>query len=231
MILSCIFYFNAIAPWTGSLDSIGPLDSLGLLGSIDVSNSFGVLFSLCAIQCSAFHFALRNPNQFLLFIRMSNKACIVLYYLLGYSYGSVAVLVYLIGWIHEITMLLHNTMRLDVVVKKRDEEQAVAANYGKAFLEKDDCCGICLDEFEPQAVDLVSAYNDDMGLKHSRELGPALRNLNPPILLLRCGHVLHLDCGKNIFRSNPEDFSRHHRCPFCKTPLTKAGEASGALFS
>ncbi|CAE7486764.1 unnamed protein product [Symbiodinium natans] len=90
------------------------------------------------------------------------------------------------------------------------------------FLKQGEVCSVCLETFPADAADAVA--NSDATEAACR----ALRALQPPILALRCGHPLHVDCATAAVAASA---ARHVRCPLCREPVTLAGEASAAFFS
>lgn len=90
------------------------------------------------------------------------------------------------------------------------------------FLKQGDVCSVCLETFPAEAADIV--IKSDTTEAACR----ALRALQPPILALRCGHPLHLECAMAAVTASSE---RHVRCPLCREPVTLAGEASATFFS
>lgn len=90
------------------------------------------------------------------------------------------------------------------------------------FLKQGDVCSVCLETFPAEAADIV------MKSDTTEAACRALRALEPPILALRCGHPLHLECAMAAVTASSE---RHVRCPLCREPVTLAGEASATFFS
>eukprot|EP00439_Symbiodinium_sp_Y106_P075463 s923_g14.t6 len=77
------------------------------------------------------------------------------------------------------------------------------------FLKQGDVCSVCLETFPAEAADIV------MKSDTTEAACRALRALEPPILALRCGHPLHLECAMAAVTASSE---RHVRCPLCREP-------------
>eukprot|EP00439_Symbiodinium_sp_Y106_P075405 s923_g14.t4 len=75
------------------------------------------------------------------------------------------------------------------------------------FLKQGDVCSVCLETFPAEAADIV------MKSDTTEAACRALRALEPPILALRCGHPLHLECAMAAVTASSE---RHVRCPLCQ---------------
>ena len=60
------------------------------------------------------------------------------------------------------------------------------------------------------------------------DLRAALQALRPPLVGLRCGHALHLECAEASVRSAR---GRHVRCPLCREPATLRGAVAARAFS
>lgn len=74
----------------------------------------------------------------------------------------------------------------------------------------DEMCSICLDSLQ-----LPSDFDEDMKLKKdSQNKSQSQRsNNNGVIQLVRCNHVFHLACVKEMVKASPEFL----QCPYCKT--------------
>eukprot|EP00434_Breviolum_minutum_P039331 symbB.v1.2.034923.t1/scaffold4596.1/size37583/2 len=88
------------------------------------------------------------------------------------------------------------------------------------FLNPGAICSVCLESFPDAAVEMVENGEGDVAA--------ALQQLQPPIVALRCGHPLHLDCAEAAVSASR---TRHLRCPLCRQPVTLMGEATANLFS
>jgi len=89
------------------------------------------------------------------------------------------------------------------------------------FLAPLDTCSVCLDAFSDEAC--ACAGRSDPAR--------ALRGCAPPVVALRCGHVLHMACAEAAVAAVAgEGDSAHVRCPLCREPVTLAGAASARLF-
>ena len=80
---------------------------------------------------------------------------------------------------------------------------------------------MCLDPFTEEAVALANG-------RPGPEAAAALKALDPPVVTLRCGHPLHVECAEAAVAAGP---ARHVRCPLCREPVTLAGGATAAIFS
>ncbi|CAE8642648.1 unnamed protein product [Polarella glacialis] len=89
------------------------------------------------------------------------------------------------------------------------------------FLAQGDICSVCLERFPDEALKAMDA-------SPAAEACRALQALSPPIVALRCGHPLHVECAEAAVSAGGP---RHVRCPLCREPVTLAGEASAAMFS
>mmetsp|Transcript_18294 Transcript_18294/g.42714 ORF Transcript_18294/g.42714 Transcript_18294/m.42714 type:complete len:770 (+) Transcript_18294:85-2394(+) len=95
------------------------------------------------------------------------------------------------------------------------------ASPDRLFLAEGEGCCVCLSGWPKAAVEIASHGGGEQAAN-------ALRALVPPIVALRCGHPLHLECAQAAL----EVASQHHvRCPLCREPATLAGAASARLFS
>ena len=103
--------------------------------------------------------------------------------------------------------------------------EAIANLLGAAperlFLKPGDVCSVCLDAFPEPAAGIAESH---IGAEAAQAFGA----LEPPIVGLRCGHVLHLECAEAAVRVADR---RHVRCPLCREPVTRAGAASARVFN
>ena len=84
----------------------------------------------------------------------------------------------------------------------------------RIFLVEGEPCSLCLDEFPGAAI--------------NNPTPETLRNQQPPLVALRCGHVLHMSCAEDLVRAAD---ARHVRCPLCREPVSLAGAMSARLFN
>ena len=61
-----------------------------------------------------------------------------------------------------------------------------------------------------------------------RSAARALQALDPPVVALRCGHLLHIACAEEVVRGAE---GRHIRCPLCREPVSTTGAACARLFN
>lgn len=103
--------------------------------------------------------------------------------------------------------------------------EAIANLLGAAperlFLNPGDACSVCLEAFPEPAAGIAESHT-------GVEAAQAFSALEPPIVGLRCGHVLHLECAEAAVRVADR---RHVRCPLCREPVTRAGVASARAFN
>ena len=97
----------------------------------------------------------------------------------------------------------------------------LAAQPEKVFLRAGDPCCVCLEEFPIEAVQAVQGMTNEDAVA-------ALRHLTPPMVALRCGHPLHVECAE---RSVHGADGRHVRCPLCREPVSLAGALSARCFN
>jgi hypothetical protein len=83
-----------------------------------------------------------------------------------------------------------------------------------------DVCSLCLDPFEDKAVAAVAT-------RDANDARAALRSAEPPIVALRCGHCLHIECAEPAVRAAE---SRHVRCPLCREPVSLTGAVAARCF-
>mmetsp|Transcript_32561 Transcript_32561/g.59513 ORF Transcript_32561/g.59513 Transcript_32561/m.59513 type:complete len:786 (+) Transcript_32561:78-2435(+) len=100
------------------------------------------------------------------------------------------------------------------------------ASPDRIFLREGEGCSVCLCDWPKAAVQIAS----DGG---GEEASTALRALVPPIVALRCGHPLHLECAQAALEaaSRAAGGQHHVRCPLCREPVTLTGAAAARLFS
>ena len=96
----------------------------------------------------------------------------------------------------------------------------LTAAPASVFLREGDVCPVCLDDFDDRAVAVAAA-------SRGAEAAAALQKLRPPVVGLRCGHVLHLECAEAAIRSAN---GRHVKCPLCREPVTVTGAVAGSAF-
>lgn len=92
----------------------------------------------------------------------------------------------------------------------------------RVYLKKGDSCSVCLDTFPDSAADVAASG------KPIAEICEELLREFPPIVVLRCGHPLHVECAEAAVAAGG---ARHVRCPLCREPVTLAGETSARMFS
>ncbi|CAJ1389900.1 unnamed protein product [Effrenium voratum] len=102
----------------------------------------------------------------------------------------------------------------------------LAAEPTAIFLNEGDICSVCLDNFPCAAAALVSSQAEAESIS---QICRALREQTPPIVALRCGHALHVECEAEAAVGAAG--ARHVRCPLCRQPVTLAGAASANMFS
>lgn len=89
------------------------------------------------------------------------------------------------------------------------------------YLKPGAICSVCLETFPDEAAEVV-------GKEGAASAAVALQRLRPPVVALRCGHPLHLECAEAAVSASR---SRHLRCPLCRQPVTLTGEATANVFS
>jgi hypothetical protein len=92
----------------------------------------------------------------------------------------------------------------------------------RVFLKEGDCCSVCLEDFESSAVTAAATKASPEALRE------ALRTSRPPIVGLRCGHALHIECAEAAVAASN---GRHVRCPLCREPVTLFGAAAARAFN
>ena len=97
----------------------------------------------------------------------------------------------------------------------------LAAVPERVFLAEGETCSICLEPFTAEAVNVAAAQK-------GAEAAAALQALDPPVVALRCGHALHVECAEAAVSAAA---ARHVRCPLCREPVTLAGGTTAAIFS
>ena len=90
----------------------------------------------------------------------------------------------------------------------------------RLFISPGEVCPVCLDAFPEPAADIAASHS-------GAEAAQTLAALEPPVVGLRCGHALHLECAEAAVRVADR---RHVRCPLCREPITLAGSASARAF-
>jgi hypothetical protein len=90
----------------------------------------------------------------------------------------------------------------------------------RVFLSPGDVCSVCLEAFPMAAASAGSMVGSEASMM--------LRRLTPPIVALRCGHPLHVECAEDAVRAVAY---RHVRCPLCREPVSLAGAVSARVFS
>ena len=91
-----------------------------------------------------------------------------------------------------------------------------------------DCCSVCLEDFDEDAiVASSSSSSSSSGLEQGSHVQARLLALRPPVVALRCGHALHLECAEQCVRAAA---GRHVRCPLCREPATLSGAAAARAF-
>merc|ERR1719362_49801 len=92
----------------------------------------------------------------------------------------------------------------------------------RIFMVEGDFCSVCLQPFSAEAVQATVTMDEvDMACK-------ALQTLEPPVVVLCCGHPLHVGCAEAAVRASE---ARHVRCPLCREPVTVSGGAMAIMFS
>ena len=99
-------------------------------------------------------------------------------------------------------------------------EAVTTATPSHVFLAEGDVCPICLEDIgSAAAIVAVTA---------PEELRTTLQALRPPLVVLRCGHALHLECAETtVHFAN----GRHMRCPLCREPASLRGAVVARAFS
>ena len=102
----------------------------------------------------------------------------------------------------------------------------MASQPAQIYLQEGSVCSVCLDAFSAEAVAVVAgSVAEPSGVA---EACRKLRQLEPPIVVLRCGHPLHIECAEAAVTASA---ARHVRCPLCREPVSFSGDASARLFS
>jgi len=90
------------------------------------------------------------------------------------------------------------------------------------WVKEGDICSVCLDPFPAEAAGLAASGRPIV------EVCDELRRLDPPVVVTRCGHALHVQCAEAAVAAA----SAHHvRCPLCRQPVTLQGETAAVMFS
>jgi len=92
----------------------------------------------------------------------------------------------------------------------------------QAWIQEGDVCSVCLERFPPEAA---------AAARSGRPIGDIcqeLHRLDPPVVLTRCGHALHVQCAEDAVKAGG---ANHVRCPLCRQPVTLQGEAAAVMFS
>lgn len=100
-------------------------------------------------------------------------------------------------------------------------EALLAAAPTRVYLKPGDVCSICLEQFSDAAVTIAAE-------SQGADAATALRRLDPSLVGMRCGHVLHTQCAEAAVQNTN---GRHVRCPLCREPVTLAGATSARFFS
>lgn len=98
----------------------------------------------------------------------------------------------------------------------------LAGSPASIFLAMGDICSVCLEQFSAEAAQAVSASESAAAACQE------LQRLEPPLVALRCGHPLHVECAEAAVSAGG---ARHVRCPLCREPVTLAGDATAVVFS
>ncbi len=94
----------------------------------------------------------------------------------------------------------------------RDEIESKSSQVPDTiFLKVNGCCSICLDEWAEEAVEVCSTVKSTLLVG----LNFALVELDRPVVVLKCGHPLHLACVKSLLMENEAAI----RCPMCREPF------------
>ena len=88
-----------------------------------------------------------------------------------------------------------------------------------------DICAVCMDDFPTAVYAMAKECNSETNLVTTPH---ELQKLNPPVVALRCGHCLHLECAEMAIKSAA---MRHVKCPLCREPVTLEGAVVSAAFS
>ena len=89
-------------------------------------------------------------------------------------------------------------------------------------------CSVCLEDFDEDAIVASSSSSSSSGLEQGSHVQTRLLALRPPVVALRCGHTLHLECAEQCVRAAA---GRHVRCPLCREPATLRGAVAARAFS
>lgn len=100
----------------------------------------------------------------------------------------------------------------------------MAGNAEIVYLKAGDLCSVCREPFPEEAVRSVAGASGARGA----QVCDVLRGLVPPIVALRCGHPLHVECAEAAVLAGG---ARHVLCPLCREPATLTGATSARMFS
>jgi len=119
-----------------------------------------------------------------------------------------------------------DAVMLPPITQSQALQNILTSHPSCVFLEEGDVCSVCLEGFSGAAVGVVADSGKDSPMKElclSR-----LQGLDPPIVALRCGHPLHVECAEAAVAAAG---ARHVRCPLCREPVTLSGDIGAAMFS
>eukprot|EP00927_Polykrikos_kofoidii_P085473 TRINITY_DN9309_c0_g1_i1.p1 TRINITY_DN9309_c0_g1~~TRINITY_DN9309_c0_g1_i1.p1 ORF type:complete len:552 (-),score=34.83 TRINITY_DN9309_c0_g1_i1:247-1770(-) len=90
------------------------------------------------------------------------------------------------------------------------------------WVKEGDICSVCLESFPVDAAGLAASG------RPITEVCEKLRRLDPPVVVTRCGHALHVQCAEAAVAAAS---ANHVRCPLCRQPVTLQAEAAAVMFS
>jgi len=111
---------------------------------------------------------------------------------------------------------------LATITQSQALQNIMAGGCTVVYLQKGESCSVCLEEFTPEAVQVAFSG------KPVYDICADLVKLAPPIVALRCGHPLHVECAEAAVAAGG---ARHVRCPMCREPVTLGGATSARLFN
>lgn len=92
----------------------------------------------------------------------------------------------------------------------------------RIWVQEGDICSVCLEPFLLEVAS-VAKSGEPIG-----DICQELRRLDPPVVVTRCGHALHVQCAEAAVAAAGD---HHVRCPLCRQPVTLQGEAAAVMFS
>lgn len=115
------------------------------------------------------------------------------------------------------------TLPLPPVTTSEALRNVLEATPERVYMGSGELCAVCLEEFPQKAVDIAASSSATSPRHVAREL----RQCDPPVVALRCGHPLHVNCAEAAVASSA---NRHVRCPLCREPVSLGGAVSARMF-